>query len=119
MGAIKKYVEALGKLGQYIERRDNFAEQLQRLAREITRLERDVADLGQQLEELKQVEQHIKQAEDAYNESKRADAQVRDRLPERCERLVDVSCANLELGENHCRVSPRRWRIAFGDRFAQ
>src|SRR5205807_8503040 len=44
MGQIKKYTDALNKIGQYIDRRDTLAEQLQRYAIEITRLERDVAN---------------------------------------------------------------------------
>jgi exonuclease SbcC len=78
MAAIKKFVDALGKLGQYIERRDGLAEHLQRIAHDINRLERDVADLSQELEALKQVEQQIVLVEAAYHESKRADVQVRE-----------------------------------------
>jgi len=78
MGQIKKYADALNKIGQYIERRDTLSEQLQRYAIEITRLERDVANLTQDLEALKQVEQHMSEAEAAYNESKSADTKVRE-----------------------------------------
>ena len=78
MGQIKKYADALNKIGQYIERRDTLAEQLQRHAIEITRLERDVANLTQDLEALKEVEQRMSEAEAAYNESKGADAKVRE-----------------------------------------
>ena len=78
MGQIKKYADALNKIGQYIERRDTLAEQLQRHAIDITRLEGDVTNLTQDLEALKQVEQHMSEAEAAYNESKSADAKVRD-----------------------------------------
>ncbi len=38
MGQIKKYADALSKLGQYIERRDMHAEHLQRMANEIASL---------------------------------------------------------------------------------
>ena len=78
MGQIKKYADALNKIGQYIERRDTLAEQLQRHAIDITRLEGDVTNLTQDLEALKQVEQRMSEAEAAYNESKSADAKVRD-----------------------------------------
>ncbi len=78
MGQIKKYADALHKVGQYIERRDAFAEQLQRLAIEITRLERDVTVLADDLEALKTVEQKVKEAENAYRESKQADTKVRE-----------------------------------------
>ncbi len=78
MGQIKKYADALNKIGQYIERRDTFAEQLQRLAIEITRLERDVTVLADDLEALKTVEQKVKEAETAYRESKQADTKVRE-----------------------------------------
>jgi exonuclease SbcC len=78
MGKIKKYFDALNKLGQYINERDTRAEQLQRIALDITRLERDSANLAQDMEALKQVEQQISGAEIAYNESKQADNQVRE-----------------------------------------
>lgn len=78
MGQIKKYADALNKIGQYTERRDTLAEQLQRHAIEITRLESDVANLTQDLEALKQVEQRMSEAEVAYHESKSADTKVRD-----------------------------------------
>ena len=78
MGQIKKYADALNKIGQYTERRDTLAEQLQHLALEITRLEYDVANLMQELESLKRVEQCMSQAEAAYNESKSADTKVRE-----------------------------------------
>ncbi len=76
MNAIKKYVDALGKLGLYIEKRDSHAQQLQRIAQDIQRLERDVQDLSTELEALKQVEQQIVAAEAAFQESKRAYDQV-------------------------------------------
>ena len=75
---IKKYADALNKIDQYIERRDTLVEQLQRHTTEITRLEREIANLMQDLEVLEQVEQRMSKAEAAYNESKRADAKVRD-----------------------------------------
>ncbi|HEY4034804.1 MAG TPA: SMC family ATPase [Ktedonobacteraceae bacterium] len=78
MGQIKKYADALNKIGQYTERRDTLAEQLQRHATEITRTEHDIANLTQDLEALKQVEQRMSEAEAAYNESKSADTKVRE-----------------------------------------
>ncbi len=78
MSQIKKYADALNKLGQYIEKRDGQAEHLQRVALEISRLERDVNALAQDLETLKRIDQQLAQAEAAYSESKKADAQVRE-----------------------------------------
>lgn len=78
IGQLKKYFDALGKLGQYVDRRDFLAEQLQRVAIEANRLERDINDLSQDLEELKGVEQQIAAAEAVFNESKSADAKTRD-----------------------------------------
>ncbi|HET9921029.1 MAG TPA: SMC family ATPase [Ktedonobacteraceae bacterium] len=78
MGQIKKYADALNRLGQYIEKRDAHADHLQRVAIEITRLERDVDTLTQELEALKHIDQQIVQAEAAYNESKQADGHVRE-----------------------------------------
>ncbi|MBV9709905.1 MAG: hypothetical protein JO011_03185, partial [Ktedonobacteraceae bacterium] len=78
MGQIKKYADALSKLGQYIERRDMHAEHLQHMANEVVSLEREVADLTAELDELKQVEQQIAEADAAYKESKNAEAKVRE-----------------------------------------
>ncbi len=78
MRQIKKYADALTRLGQYVEKRDGQADHLQRVAIEIARLEREVEALTQQMEVLKQVEQQIKQAEAEHNESRQADKQVRE-----------------------------------------
>ncbi len=78
IGQIKKYAEALNKLGLYIERRDTLAEQSQRIGIEIARLEQDGADLMQELEALRLVEPRMKEMEAAYNESKAADKKVRE-----------------------------------------
>jgi DNA repair protein SbcC/Rad50 len=78
MGQIKKYADALNKLGLYIERRDGQAERLQIIAIEVAGLEREVADLTAELAELKQVEQQIVDADAAYKESKNAEAKVRE-----------------------------------------
>jgi exonuclease SbcC len=78
MGQIKKYSDALNKLGQYIERRDGCAEQLHRMASEVAGLEREVADLTAELDGLKQVEQQIAEADTAYKESKNAETKVRE-----------------------------------------
>jgi exonuclease SbcC len=78
MGQIKKYVDALGKLGQYVERRDTLAEHLSHIASDITRLDRDVNGLTEELDGLKQIEQQIGEADAAYKESKNADARVRE-----------------------------------------
>ena len=78
MGQIKKYADALNKLGQYIERRDGQAERLHIIAIEVAGLEREVADLINELDELKNVDQQIAEADAAHKESKSADAKVRE-----------------------------------------
>ncbi len=75
--AVQKYYDALGRLGQYIERRDNLVEQLQYIAVESNRLEREVAELAQELETLKSIDAQISAALTAHKESKDADNQVR------------------------------------------
>jgi exonuclease SbcC len=74
---VKKYAEALDKLGQHVEQRDNYVEYLQRLALEIARLEREIAGLMDELETLKHVDQQINTEENARKESQKADDQVR------------------------------------------
>ncbi|HLI87527.1 MAG TPA: SMC family ATPase [Ktedonobacteraceae bacterium] len=78
MGQIKKYAEALSKRDQYVERRDTLAEQARRNADEIAHLENDIAALAQDLAALTLVEQQIAAAERSYNESRQADARVRE-----------------------------------------
>ena len=74
---VKKYADALDKVGQVVEQRDYFAQNLQGLAVEITRLERETGELEQDLNALKLVEQQIVKAEAARAESQKADGQVR------------------------------------------
>jgi len=76
--AVKKYAEALNKLGQYVEQQKSAADHLQRLAMDVTRVERDVNRLAQELEALKLIDKQITKAEAAYSESENADAQVRE-----------------------------------------
>lgn len=76
MGQIKKYVDALNKLEQYIERRDTLAEQAERNRQERARLQRDIANLSQELAALQTVEEQLKDVEAAYQESERAGRQV-------------------------------------------
>lgn len=78
MAAIKKYSDALNKLGQYIERRDSVAENMQRIDSEMHRLEREIADLVQVLELLKDVDRQMSEAEKASNESKNAHTKVQE-----------------------------------------
>jgi exonuclease SbcC len=75
---IKKFADALNKVGQYIEKRDILAEQLQRVAREIQRVERDTTMLTEELDEFKHIEQRVGEAEKIYKESKEADSKVRE-----------------------------------------
>ncbi len=75
---IRKYAEALGKVDQYVEKRNILAEQAKRTDLEVTRLERDIATLIQELETIQQVEQQLSLAEAKYNESKQADLKVRE-----------------------------------------
>lgn len=74
---VKKYADALDKVGQMVEQRDYYAQTLQGLAVEITRLERETTELEQDLNALKLVDQQIVKAEAARSESQKADGQVR------------------------------------------
>jgi exonuclease SbcC len=78
MAAIKKYSDALNKLGQYVERRDSVAENMQRIDSEMRRLEREIADLIQALEQLKDVDRQMSEAEKASKESKDAQTKVQE-----------------------------------------
>ena len=71
-GEIKKYVEALDKLGLFIERRDISVEQLQSLAFRITKLEREIIGLTEDLNALAELDSHISEAQKSYDESKDA-----------------------------------------------
>src|SRR5207302_2873476 len=75
---VKKYADALDKLGQYMEQRDNQAEHLQRLALDITRLERETGEIAQDIEAFKHIDKQIALAEAARTESQKADAEVRE-----------------------------------------
>src|SRR5437764_1868299 len=75
---VKKYADALDKLGQYVEQRDNQAEHLQRLAIEIARLERETGAMAQDMETFKHIDKQIALAEAARTESQKADAAVRE-----------------------------------------
>jgi DNA repair protein SbcC/Rad50 len=78
MSYVKKYADELGKLGQYIERRDSHVERLRGVALDIIRLEREVTDLGNELEKLKLLDQQIVRAKSERDESEKADQQVRE-----------------------------------------
>lgn len=75
---IRKYAEALGKVDQYVEKRNILAEQAKRTDLEVTRLESDITTLLQELETIRQIEQQLTRAEAEYNESKQADLKVRE-----------------------------------------
>src|SRR5437763_4380522 len=75
---VKKYADALDKLGQYMEQRDNQAEHLQRLALDITRLERETGEIAQDIEAFKHIDKQITLAEAARTESQKADTAVRE-----------------------------------------
>ena len=75
---VRKYADALDKLGQYMEQRDNQAEHLQRLAIEIARLERETSEMAQDMEAFKHIDKQIALAEAARTESQKADAEVRE-----------------------------------------
>ncbi len=74
---IQKYVDALGKLDQYVEQRDDLAERLERGQQEIERLEREYRTLDQELQALTSIERQVSEAENAFNESKQAEMKVR------------------------------------------
>src|SRR5260221_11134561 len=78
MSHVKKYADALSKLGQYTESRDNQIERLRALALDITLLEREVVELDEELEELKLVDRHIIKAKSERDEREKADQQARE-----------------------------------------
>lgn len=75
---VRKYADALDRLGQYTEQRDNQAEHLQRLAIEIARLERETGEMAQDMETFKHIDKQIALADAARAESQKADTAVRD-----------------------------------------
>ena len=75
--AIKKYAEALEKLGRYVDQREGYAEHLERLNVEIRRQEREVEGLQAEWDVLQQLDQEISRAEAQLQESKEADTQTR------------------------------------------
>ncbi|HEY7414417.1 MAG TPA: hypothetical protein VH593_04435, partial [Ktedonobacteraceae bacterium] len=74
---VQKYAEALSKLEQYVEQRDDLATRKARAQQEIERIEQSRSALEQELQALKSIEQQVKEAEKAFNESKQAEAKVR------------------------------------------
>jgi DNA repair protein SbcC/Rad50 len=78
MSYVKKYADGLGKLGQFIERRDSHVERLQGVGLDMKRLEREIEEIGNDLEELKLLDQLIAQAKAERDESEKADQQVRE-----------------------------------------
>jgi DNA repair protein SbcC/Rad50 len=74
---IQKYAEALSKLEQYVEQRDDHAARKARTQQEIERIEQQCSVLEQELQALKSIGQQVKEAEKAFNESKQAEAKVR------------------------------------------
>ncbi len=75
---IKKFADALLKLDQYLERRDALMEQMRKLDSEVAALEGEIMLLSQELAALGDSAQQVKSASTAYEESKRADMQVRE-----------------------------------------
>ncbi len=75
---IKKYADALLKLDQYLERRDTLAEQLRKRDEEVAVLDGELATLTQEIAALGDITQQVRSASAAYEESKRADAQVHE-----------------------------------------
>jgi DNA repair protein SbcC/Rad50 len=75
---VQKYADALSRIGQYIERRDNHVTRLQGVGLDIKRLEHELEELGNELDELKHLDQRIMQAQFDRDESKKADQQVRE-----------------------------------------
>ncbi len=106
---IKKYAEALEKLGQYIERRDGYAEHIERLNVDIRRMEREAQSLQDEWETLKQIEQQIARAKTEQEESRRADQQVRQLagLTSQVEQLqVQVEQYQAEFDERRREAEP-------------
>ncbi|HXZ06231.1 MAG TPA: SMC family ATPase, partial [Ktedonobacteraceae bacterium] len=78
ISSVQKYADALNKLGQYVERRDNHVVRLQGVGLDLKRLEHEIEEIGNDLEALKHLDQHIAQAQFERDESKKADQQVRE-----------------------------------------
>jgi exonuclease SbcC len=89
--SVQKYADALSKLEQYVEQRDDFSERSRRISREIMQLEQQIADLMQDLQSLQLVTQQMSVAEADLNESKKAEAKVRqlDGLYKQVQQLRD------------------------------
>ena len=75
---VRKFADALGKLGQYTERRDNHVARLQGVGLDIKRLEHEIEELGHDLEDLKNLDERIALAKLERDESEKADKQVRE-----------------------------------------
>lgn len=74
---IKKYAEALEKLGRYVDQSEGYVEHIERLNVEIRRQEREVEGLQAEWESLRQIDQEISRAEALLVESQDADKQTR------------------------------------------
>ncbi len=74
---IQKYAEALSKLEQHVEQRDDLAARKARTQQEIARIEQQCSVLEQDLEALKFIEQQVKEAQRAFDESEQAEKKVR------------------------------------------
>ena len=75
---VRKFYEALSRVGEYVAKRESNADKLQGIATDIKRLERDIVDLSATLDTLKLLEEQVAAAELAYQESKQADQRVRE-----------------------------------------
>ncbi len=94
---IEKYVEWLSQVGLYSERRESYNEQIESATRSIKQLERDVETILGELDALKAVEEALHDARKSYDESKKADEQVRE-LPGLCTQIL-VYKEQIQKGE--------------------
>lgn len=75
--SVKKYAEALERLGRYVDQREGYAEHIERLNVEIRRQEREVEGLQAEWDSLQHIDREISQAQLRLEESENADKLTR------------------------------------------
>lgn len=108
-GALKKYAEALDKLGQYSELRNGYVEHIEKLNVDMRRVEREKRSLQEEWEALKHIDQEIVQARAEREESRAADQQVRQLagLRSQVEQFQgQIEQYSAELDELRCEAEP-------------
>ncbi|HET8912112.1 MAG TPA: SMC family ATPase [Ktedonobacteraceae bacterium] len=116
---IKKYVDALDRVDQYQQRRDDCQLSLQRIAEEQTQLEQELASLKQELDTLAASEQRLPSLQKACEESKQAEQQVRrlDALHSQLKQFEEQARQRLE--QMHSRKQQIQELSSSSDQLAQ